>query len=149
MAAGSPAELTAMLEYHVSAHRIDGHGSLVTANNASASAYTLSSATAFAVGDWIAVYPTDVTNPGAIDGESYRLADSDNLGAGFDTVGVAMQALIVLGLPEIRQHLGIRPAGIALLRPTVVNNCRCCFEIRPNHGSNFHHLRPCCGARYQ
>ena len=35
MAAGSPAELTAMLEYHVSAHRIDGHGSLVTAKEAS------------------------------------------------------------------------------------------------------------------
>jgi len=49
--------------------------------------------TAIAVGDWVAVYATDTTNPGAIDGESFRLADSDNIGAATDTVGVATQAL--------------------------------------------------------
>jgi uncharacterized OsmC-like protein len=35
MAVGSPAEAPAMLEYHVSAHRLDSHGSLVSAKEAS------------------------------------------------------------------------------------------------------------------
>jgi hypothetical protein len=48
-----------------------------------------------AVGDWVAVYYGSTSNPGAIDGETYRIADADNVGAAVDTVGVAMQALTV------------------------------------------------------
>lgn len=48
---------------------------------------------AIASGDWVAVYATDTSNPGAVDGETYRVADNDNAGAGCDVVGVATEAL--------------------------------------------------------
>ncbi len=50
---------------------------------------------AIAVGDWLAISPTDTSNPGGIVGESYIAADAtgttDN--SNLDVVGVATEAL--------------------------------------------------------
>lgn len=48
---------------------------------------------AIAAGDWIAVYPTTTADPGGTDGYEYRIANSGNVGAATDTIGVALQAL--------------------------------------------------------
>jgi hypothetical protein len=53
--------------------------------------------TSGSVGDWVAIYAGDTTNPGAIDGESYRIADADNADAKYDTVGVLMQTVTAAG----------------------------------------------------
>jgi len=50
---------------------------------------------AIVAGDWIAISPTDSSNPGAVVGESYIAADATSATdpANFDVVGVATQAL--------------------------------------------------------
>jgi hypothetical protein len=49
-----------------------------------------------AAGDWIAVHEGDTTNPGGLEGDSFRLADSDE--ETYDVVGVAVNASTGAGL---------------------------------------------------
>lgn len=64
-------------------------------------------------GDWIATHATDTTNPGAIDGESYRTADADNADAKYGTVGVALQTTSAAGYAMVRIAGSITSANVA------------------------------------
>lgn len=49
------------------------------------------------VGDWVAEFTSDTTNPAGQTGDSYRAADSDNADALYNTVGVAAETTTAAG----------------------------------------------------
>ena len=52
--------------------------------------------------------------------EPMRLADIGNCERSADTVEIIAAALLILGAPEIGQHVGKAPAGITELPPMIV-----------------------------
>ncbi len=66
---------------------------------------------AVAVGDFVAVFATDTGNPGAIDGETYHIADSDVIDAAYDTVGVALEAMAITQTGFLQVQISGRYVG--------------------------------------
>lgn len=72
--------------------KLDGFDGQDTESAVDVSLWITETATA---GDWIATHPTDVTNPGGIEGDSFRIADVDEAPAKYDTVGVLVETVTV------------------------------------------------------
>ena len=95
-------------------YKQDGYNGSFTDSSVSEQLYCTEAVTA---GQWIAIHWNDLTNPGAIQGESYRIADSDE--ETYDVVGVALQTTTAAGFVQV-QVRGVCPtANIADAASTI------------------------------
>jgi hypothetical protein len=58
--------------------------------------------TSGSAGDFISIHPTDTANPSGLVGESYRIADADNVPDAYNVVGVATAAWSAAGMIQVQ-----------------------------------------------
>lgn len=92
----------------MSIYKSDNYNGNQTESSVSAQLWCTEAVTA---GNWIAIHWNDVTNPGATQGESYRIADGDE--DDYDVVGVALQTTTAAGFAQVQVKGIVTTADVA------------------------------------
>ena len=81
------------------AFKADGYGSVGDYGFESVTVWCTAAVTA---GNWIAMQVSNTTNPAALEGFSFVTADLTDVGADYDTIGVAMATTTAAGFVQVQ-----------------------------------------------
>lgn len=92
------------------AFKIDGYGAIADYGFDSITVWCTAAVTA---GDWIAMKVSDTTNPAQAEAMSFVTADLSDVGADYDTIGVAMTTTTAAGFVQIQTRGKYVSANVA------------------------------------